>query len=100
MFIQENSLQVACDQDEQFIGREVMWKATVITVSAPTGPLGESCKEAGVGRLGIDLKLLIKGRRQETFPSSWWCSGWAGCSAVVATGTKILLWEEEQAENL
>lgn len=39
-----------------------MWKATVITVSARTGPLGESCKEAGVGRLGIDLELLIKGR--------------------------------------
>lgn len=28
---------------------------------AETGPLGESCKEAGVWRLGIDLELLIKG---------------------------------------
>lgn len=36
---------------------------------AETGPLGESGKEAGVRRLGIDLALLIKGiLRKKRFP--------------------------------
>lgn len=72
MIIQENRIFREHVTGMGFIRREVMWKGTAVILSASRGqkrPLGESGKEAGVGRLGIDLELLIKGIvRKKRFP--------------------------------